>query len=376
MDIDQIIGKPKTELDTPCLVIDKLLLEYNLTKMQALTDLQKKHLRPHVKTHKCSKLCQLQIRTGAIGISACKVSEAEVLTSHDIKGILITSPIVTKNKIERLLRCVKRSKNLTVVIDEAQNAQNLNAEAQRIGLTLNVLVDIDSGIGRTGVAYEKALEFGQLLHELPFLNLKGIQCYAGNLQHITDYEERKKVSLEVMNKAAEVARSFIANDLPCEIVTGSGTGTYDIDVTVEEVTEIQPGSYTVMDQEYAVIGSKEHSNSFEVFKPSMTLLTTVISANHYSHVTVDAGTKSLYINPIPPKIIYPTGLQYDWAEYGDEHGKITSIAKYDVLPKLGSIVELIVSHCDPTINLFNYFHITENQKVVDIWPIDMRGKSQ
>ena len=114
------------------------------------------------------------------------------------------------------------------------------------------------------------------------------------------------------------------------------------------------------------------ANQGPYFKPAMTLITTVISANHQSHVTVDAGLKSLYKDPTFPKIINPGGLYYDWDLFGDEHGKVTGAT----LPKVGDVIEMIVSHCDPTINLFDRFYVIENGHLIDEWPIDLRGKSQ
>ena len=235
---------------------------------------------------------------------------------------------------------------------------------------------MDSGIGRTGVNFRDALDLGIKINQLKWLQLVGIQCYAGNLQHIASFDARKSQSLNIMENASSMVRTFRKHGLPCSILTGTGTGTYDIDVEATEITEIQPGSYTVMDIEYSVIGSKDHSASFSTFKPAMTLLTTVISSNRSEHVTVDAGTKSIYVDAVnKPKIISHQGLAYNWGGFGDEHGKITAVngAK---LPSNGDVLELIVPHCDPTINLFDKFFIIENGYVVDVWDIDLRGRSQ
>ncbi|STX50116.1 alanine racemase [Legionella busanensis] len=374
MDDYNPVGLSKFELDTPCLVIDKNKLLYNLQLMQQHVLAHNIQVRPHVKTHKCSKLATLQLQYGAIGVSAAKVAEAEVLIAAGIHSILITSPVVTPNKITRLLNCVKQAPETMIVVDNQNNVATLNAAAQAQQIKINVLIDIDPGIGRTGIKPEKALELGKYIQSCQGLELKGLQCYAGNLQHIKSYEERRKSSLEVMQMASNLVKEFKQKGLPCEILTGSGTGTYDIDIEASEVTEIQPGSYTVMDVDYTVIGSKKDPNCFHTFQPAMTLLTTVISANRAEHVTVDAGTKSIYVDKHQPKIIVPKGLSYDWGGFGDEHGKITAID--GKLPKLGDVLELIVPHCDPTINLFDKFFICENDLVVDCWDIDLRGKSQ
>ncbi len=370
------IGLKKTELDTPCLTIDINLLKCNLAFMQSHSINHKINIRPHAKTHKCTEIAKMQISYGAIGISVAKVSEAVVLTDNGISNILITSPIIGTNKIEKLLRCMENALEIIVVVDNEKNIADLNAAAQSIGSKINVLVDIDPGIGRTGVALNHALDFAKKIKKLDALNLLGIQCYAGNLQHIKSYNDRRDASLKIMNAGSHIVKLFEKHGIACPIFTGAGTGTYDIDIASTRLTEIQPGSYVVMDTEYSDIESKNGSDLSSTFYPSMTLLTTVISSNRYEHVTVDAGTKSIYVDfNQKPKIISHNNLQYDWGVFGDEHGKITSSNK-ERLPTNGEVIELILPHCDPTINLFDQFFITDNDIVIDVWPIDLRGHSQ
>ncbi|CDZ77696.1 D-threonine aldolase [Legionella massiliensis] len=372
----QFIGLRKEELDTPCLVIDQEKLHSNLELMRQHASHSQVNLRPHCKTHKCSKLAKLQLEYGAIGISVAKVSEAEGLINEGVRGVLITSPIVTSYKIARLLRCLQKAPDTIIVLDNEENLRELNQAAASIQQRLNVLVDLDPGIGRTGLKPEPALQLAKKVVNSDWLSLLGLQCYAGNLQHISSYEERKARSLAVMQQASGVVRNFREAGLPCEILSGTGTGTYDIDVAASEITEIQPGSYTVMDVEYAAIGSKENQQTFTSFQHAMTLLTTVISSNREEHVTVDAGTKAIYVDAHnKPKIISHTSLAYDWGGFGDEQGKISAVngAK---LPKNKEVIELIVPHCDPTINLYNQFFLTSNDVVVDVWDIDLRGASQ
>ena len=371
-----LIGLKKRELDTPCLVIDIQALKTNLEVMRQHSIKTNVQIRPHCKTHKCSKLAQMQLEYGAIGVSAAKISEAEILVSHGIQNILVTSPVITPFKISRLLACVEKAPEMMVVVDNEKNILDLNRAGESIKKPIHVLVDLDAGIGRTGVSAEKAIEFGKKITQLKWLNLVGIQCYAGHLQHIASFNARKNQSLKVMEYASDVVKKFRVHGLPCAILTGTGTGTYDIDVEATEVTEIQPGSYVVMDVEYSVIGSKQHTDAFTAFKPAMTLLTTVISTNRSEHVTVDAGTKSIYVDSAnKPKIISHLGLEYDWGGFGDEHGKVTATHQ-TALPSNGDVLELIVPHCDPTINLYDKFFITDNDRVIDVWDIDLRGKSQ
>lgn len=365
----------KYEIDTPALVIDKDKLNANLELMQTLAEQAGKNLRPHIKTHKCSEIAQMQIKHGAIGVSAAKVSEALALAKNGIENILITSPVVTASKINSLLACRKLDHGLIVVCDSVGNSDMLNQAAVQSGLNLNVLVDIDPGIGRTGVHCDDAMALAQHIHQkCDALSFEGIQSYAGNLQHVQNYQQRKQLSLDVMNKAANLRNIMLTNGLPCHILTGSGTGTYDIDINIDAVTEVQPGSYTVMDVEYSAIGSLENALCFKRFQPAMTMLVTVISANRSDHVTVDAGTKAIYFDPnTKPLIISHPGLHYDWSIFGDEHGKITADNGFP-LPRAGEVLELIVPHCDPTINLYDEMFLTQGDRVIDTLKIDARGK--
>jgi D-serine deaminase-like pyridoxal phosphate-dependent protein len=207
------------------------------------------------------------------------------------------------------------------------------------------------------------------------LHLRGIQAYAGHAQHIQSYEARKQTSHRCLEEAVRVFREIRARVPTCTIFSASGTGTFDIDLEVAEISELQVGSYVVMDAEYLAIGSADDGTRFVSFAPALRLLTTVISANHKEFVTVDAGLKSLYKDGAKPQVIVPqdSAWVYDW--FGDEYGRITSTASSE-LPALGTVLELVTSHCDPTINLFDRYHLTRGDEVVGTWPIDLRGCSQ
>ena len=369
------IGASKWSLDTPCLLIDLDLLEKNIRTMQDYLNAHGKKLRPHAKTHKCSTIAKKQVEAGGVGICVAKVSEAEALVKAGLRGLLITSPVVTDQKIVRLMECLFRDPELMVVVDHPTNARMLNEAARKQGGRLSVLVDLDPGMGRTGASFREGLALGEWIASLPALRLRGVQCYAGHAQHIVRFEERKDFSLGWLGQAAEVFRQFKSSGLSPEIFTGSGTGTHEIDWQVPELTDLQAGSYTLMDADYLQIGSSRNAQKFENFPPALTLLATVISANRSEFFTVDAGLKALYHHGPNPSVQHPEGLdlKYEWA--GDEHGKVfvsNPARKFEI----GQVLELIVPHCDPTVNLFDFFYITRGGTVVDVWPIDLRGKSQ
>ncbi|MCP4630387.1 MAG: DSD1 family PLP-dependent enzyme [bacterium] len=366
----------KFELDTPCLVLDLDILEENLGKMQAASTAAGKKLRPHAKSHKCSALAGKQLEHGAVGICAAKVSEAEVLVNNGIHGVLVTGPVASEKKAARLVTLLKQSPSLMTVVDHAESIELIDRLLTIADLHMDVLVDIDVGLQRTGVPPFRALELVDRVRASKNLRLKGIQAYAGQVQHIHRYDERKKVSIECMSQAAEIFRQLQTREASCMIFSGAGTGTCEIDLGIAELTELQVGSYALMDAEYLAIETARYTELVDFFPAALTMLTTVISASHDTHVTVDAGLKALYRDGGQPQVVTAKwrSLRYDW--FGDEYGMLRAENKTTTLPRLGKVIELVVSHCDPTVNQFDGYFLTRNNKVVDQWPIDLRGRSQ
>ena len=366
----------KFDLDTPCIVLDLDIIEDNLGRMQAGATAAGKNLRPHAKSHKCSTLARRQLEHGAIGICAAKVSEAEVLVNDGVHGVLVTGPVASEKKAARLVKLLGVSPSLMTVVDHAESIKLLDRLLADADLDMDVLVDIDVGLQRTGVPPSEALELAELVLASKHLRLKGIQAYAGQVQHIQRYDERKTASIACLSQAAEVFRQLQAKAASCTLFSGAGTGTCEIDLEIAELTELQVGSYALMDAEYLAIESARQPEFAGFFPAALTLLTTVVSASQETHVTVDAGLKSLYRDGGHPQVVTADyrALRYDW--FGDEYGRLSAKDRTDALPRLGTVVELVVSHCDPTVNQFDCYSVTRGNKVVGQWPIDMRGRSQ
>jgi D-serine deaminase-like pyridoxal phosphate-dependent protein len=371
----ELIGRKKHELDTPCLVVDLDLLDENLQKMQARVKAAGKALRPHAKTHKCSTLAKMQVANGAIGVCAAKVSEAEALVEAGMSGILITGPVAGREKVNRLVSLLGQAPFLMAVVDHPVTIAQLETRLAEKGRQLDVLLDIDVGQRRTGVAPGKAVELAKHILSLKHIRLRGIQAYAGHVQHIPRYEDRKSASREAIRKAAAVFKQLQTLTEAGTIFSASGTGSARIDLSSKELTELQAGSYALMDSEYLAIESADGSDAAD-YHPALTMLTTVVSGSRDRQVTVDAGLKALYRDGGRPRVLTPEygQLHYDW--FGDEYGKLSAPNRATLLPELGMVLELVVSHCDPTVNLFDCLHITRAGKVVDVWPIDLRGRCQ
>lgn len=357
------------EIDTPSLILDIDIFNENLLKMRDFAAAHGKKLRPHAKTHKCPEIAHRQIKCGnCIGICAAKLSEAERLADHNINDILITSPVTAPWKIMRAADLNKRINNLQITVDNHEQIKLLaNAAADK---KIHVLIDVDPEMGRTGVAFNEVVSFGKFIAQFPQLVLDGVQCYAGHLQHIKNLTERTKESSRLMKKGAEVFNELKKIIPTCQIFTGTGTGTSLADVLIPEVTDIQVGSYCMMDTEYLGIEFGDIQ-----YRPALRIISSVISANHAGNATIDAGTKAVYVTPdAPPKVIANDKLRHDikysW-DFGDEHGHL--MFPPEISMKAADRVEMVVSHCDPTVNLFDELLIVKNGKIIDRWDIALRG---
>lgn len=360
----------KSMLDTPCLVLDINLFEKNLIAMRDFAAAHGKKLRPHAKTHKCPEIARRQISCGnCAGVCAAKLSEAEKLADAGISDILITSPLSDSGKIRRAGELNKKIPGLKLTVDHPEQVKRL-ADCAFGERPLHLLVDADPEFGRTGVPFDQVPEFGRFIASFPQLRLDGVQCYAGHLQHISSFDERCAESTRLMRAGAAVYSILAAEFDTCRIFTGTGTGTLPADLLIPEVADVQVGSYCMMDAEYLAI---EHGPV--KFQPALRIISGVVSANHRGHATIDAGTKAVYVTPGAPAQVISgnvinNDLSYHW-DFGDEHGHLTLSGQTILNP--GDRVELIVSHCDPTVNLFDELMIVDGEEVIDRWEIALRG---
>jgi D-serine deaminase-like pyridoxal phosphate-dependent protein len=361
------IGMSKWDLDTPALVLDIGLAERNLAAMAAHARRLGKNVRPHVKTHKTPILARMQLEHGAIGVAAAKLGEAEAMILGGIKDVLLTSEIIGAPKINRLLGLSRRA-NLIGVVDDAEAAEAISSAFEQAGLVHDVLVDVNVGQDRTGVdPGEPALALARTIKDLPGLRLRGLQGYEGHIQHVYDQVERMEVCRAAMRKLCDTARLLREAGLAIDIVSTAGTGTYAICGEFPEVTELQPGSYVVMDADYGRVGGLD-------FAHSLTILTTVISRRAPDRAVCDAGHKASSTDSGMPVVKDLPGARY--VKASDEHGNLTLEGEAVNRIRLGDKIELIPGHCDPTINLHDYFHVVRDDRLEAIWPIAARGAVQ
>lgn len=360
-------GLSKHDLPTPSLLVDLDLMDSNIETMGAFVRSSGLSLRPHVKTHKCGEIARRQVLAGAVGVCAATLREAEAMAQAGIAGILITGEAVGREKVERLVRLTRRQPDTMSVVDCAAHAEQLSDAARAAGVTLNVLIDIDPGLHRTGIpAGDGAIALAEQIAGLPGLLLRGLQCYSADTSHVPGFEARRAHSEHCMLPAIETFSRLKEIGLPVEIMSGASTGTYNIDAAFTGMTELQCGSYVFMDVDYRKIGGRG-GPEYEDFAQCLTVLATVISRNHPRMATVDAGFKAFATDrPFGPVLKGITGVTYRFG--GDEHGML-ELEDPSREIRLGDRLEFVIPHCDPTVNLHDQIYGLRGDRVEAVWPI-------
>ncbi len=357
------IGQAIEALPTPALLVDEERLSQNLQKMAAFFAAGQSRLRPHVKSHKCSALALRQIRAGAIGITAATVEEAQAMASAGVRDILIANQIVNPYWVECLLQ-VARICDLKVAVDSAALAQQLSAAAEHAGVELGAVVEVDVNMGRCGCPPgEPACQLAHLVAGLPHLRLRGFMGYEGHAVGIEDPGERARVCREAMAQLVGTAKRAREQGLPVEIVSAGGTGTHDVAGRYPGVTEVQAGSYALMDLQYRrVVPGFEHA---------LTILSTVISRPTASRAVTDAGLKSMSTEFGLPAVTGLSGVVLE--DLSEEHGILRiEDPQHPLAP--GARVQLYPSHGCTTVNLHRRLYLVRDGKVSGVWAIDgVRG---
>jgi D-serine deaminase-like pyridoxal phosphate-dependent protein len=232
-------------------------------------------------------------------------------------------------------------------------------------VTIGVLVDVNVGQGRCGVEPgEAALTLARQVSSAPGLRLRGVMGYEGHLQPLRDRGERESRTRAAMHGLVETARRIRGAALPCDIVSSGGTGTYDISGRVDGVTEIQAGSYALMDTDYGSVGVP--------FEQAFTVLGTIVSRPSPERCVADCGHKSMTKDHGNPSVRGIEGAQV--TALNDEHAVIAVPASCTL--SIGDRIHLIPSHTDPTVNLHDVFYAVDGDRVVGVWPIAARGYAE
>ncbi len=363
------IGQREDEVDTPALLIDLDSFEFNLDTMAAFLAGTGVKLRAHAKTHKSPVVAHRQIARGAVGQCVQKVAEAEALAWGGVKNILISNEVVGADKLARVT-ALARICTIALCADSPVHVTAIEAAAAEAGVNLTVLVEIDVGMNRAGIAAgSEAVALAQMIAASPHLTFGGLQSYQGRAQHLRTVAERQAASGAAVDATRLTIDMLRQQGLECAIVGGAGTGTFPIEAGSGVYNEIQAGSYCFMDVDYGK-NLDDSGKPVSMFRNSLFVLATVISQPRTGIAVVDAGHKAVAIDSGMPTIWERP--EFTYAGASDEHGRIV-IADGAAPPVIGDKLRLVPGHCDPTVDRFDWYVGVRNGRVECLWPIAARG---
>lgn len=363
------IGMALEDVDTPALLLDLDAFEFNIQLMAGFAKKFGINHRPHAKTHKSPVVAQKQIAAGAVGQCCQKVAEAEILVAGGVSDVLVSNQIVGRRKLDRLAG-LARNANISVCVDDQDNINQINAAAKRFNAKIDVLVEIDIGAGRCGVVPGKAaVELAQIIAKNSNLTFGGLQAYQGRAQHIRGFGERK-IAIEKAGKLVQETIHLLSEaGLECRLVTGAGTGTFQFEADSGIWNELQAGSYCFMDADYG-LNLNETGEFINTFRNSLFIWSTIMSHPTKDRAVVDAGHKATSIESGLPLVADLKDVKYVSAS--DEHGSL-ALGRDAIDLKIGQKIRLIPGHCDPTVNLHDWYIGIRNGMVEAIWPVEARG---
>lgn len=363
------VGMPLDEVDTPALILELDAFESNLRTMTNAVAPSGLRLRPHAKTHKCPAIALRQIELGAVGVCCQKVGEAEAMVRGGVKDVYVSNEVVGASKVIRLAALAREAKVSTCVDDPVQ-VTALSRAAADFGSEIDVFVEVDVGANRCGTPPgEPAAQLARRVADAPGLRLAGIQAYQGSAQHLRSEAERSEAIQAAVAQVNESKEAMAKAGLSCDLVTGAGTGTFSHERDSGTYGELQVGSYIFMDADYARNLDAE-DRPVSTFLHSLFIWCTVMSHPTPGKALVDAGLKAYSMDSGPPVVAGLPGVEFERAS--DEHGRLaikesaTSLAVSDKL-------KLIPGHCDPTVNLYDWYVCIRNNRVEALWPITARG---
>jgi D-serine deaminase-like pyridoxal phosphate-dependent protein len=363
------IGMPLDEVDTPALVIDLDAFERNLARLPERIAGTQVRLRPHAKTHKCPVIALKQMARGAVGVCVQKLGEAEAMVYGGVGDVLVTNEIVGRQKLRRLAALAQTAR-VAVCADDMGQVRELDAVAGEAGVRLPVYVEVNMGGNRCGVEPgQPALDLARRVADTSHLVFAGLQAYHGSAQHVRGWEERRQAIAQAAEKAGTTRDLLERDGIPCPVVTGAGTGSFEFETASGVYTELQCGSYIFMDADYGRNLDRDGAPT-KAFEPSLFVWATVMSRPAEERAIVDAGLKALAFDSGPPLVWDEPAASYERAS--DEHGRLAVAGATNRL-RIGDKIRLVPGHCDPTVNLYDWYVCIRRDRVEAIWPITARG---
>jgi 3-hydroxy-D-aspartate aldolase len=363
------IGMPLDEVDTPALLLDLDVFERNMDKLAKATAASGIRLRPHAKTHKCPSIARAQIARGAVGVCCQKVGEAEAMVAGGVQDVYVSNEIVGRSKLERLAALAKQA-TISLAVDNADNVAQIEAAAAKFDARINVYVEIAAGMRRCGVdPGPEAVALARAVKAAPHLHFAGLQAYHGSAQHIRGFDDRRK-AIDVAAEAAVTTRDLLRQaSIDCPLITGAGTGTFRFEMGSGIWGELQCGSYVFMDADYGRNLDQGGKPGGE-FEHSLFVWATVMSRPVRERAVLDVGLKGVATDCGMPLLDGVANVTYERAS--DDHG-VLKVGDTNHPLAVGDKIKLIPGHCDPTVNLYDWYVGIRNNRVEALWPITARG---
>ncbi|HXQ71745.1 MAG TPA: alanine racemase [Pyrinomonadaceae bacterium] len=359
-----------SELDTPALIVDLDIMEGNLMQMAEYCRRHNLRLRPHTKTHKIPELARKQMNCGASGITVAKLSEAEVMIDAGLNDLLIAYPIVGPTKTVRLASLAERAK-ITVSLDSVEAARGISAAVSDRGVNVGILVEIDVGFGRVGVANEtEALNLAQTVSSLPGLNFLGLMFFPG--QFGVEPHERAVLRAQVNQLLDRCVETFAHVGLPISVISGGSTPSrYESDC-FHGVNEVRPGTYIFNDRNTVGVSAASLNEC------ALSVLVTVVSTSVSGHAVIDGGSKTFSSDRYQAEDGRGFGLiKQDHAaeieRFSEEHGHI-NVSRSDRRYIVGERLMVIPNHVCSTVNLHDEIYGVRGEQVETVWRVAARGK--
>jgi D-serine deaminase-like pyridoxal phosphate-dependent protein len=359
-------------VETPHLSIDGAKMKKNIEKMAAIAERNGVALRPHVKTHKIPAIAQAQVEAGAAGITVAKVSEAEVMADAGLEDIFIAYPLVTDSKIRRAVELAQKLKKIIVGVDSLEGARRLSTAAG--DQIMEVRLEVDTGLRRTGVAYDEAVELAREIDAFDNLDLSGIYTYRGAVLGGSPTLDRKNAGLEEGDLMVSLADRMREREIDIRDVSLGSTPTAKYAAEVEGVTEIRPGTYVFYDRMQARLGA------CSLEECAATVVCTVVSRPHEDLAVIDGGSKTFATDVQPG--IEPLNLEGFGHGVGypgttlerltEEHGMLTVTGEHEL--KVGDTLRIIPNHVCSTVNLHDEVYLVGESGAVEEVRVAARGK--
>ncbi len=359
--VDPRIGLSLDQIETPSLLLNRIALNRNLNQMATFFNTRSSKLRPHFKNHKCVTLAKKQIAAGAVGMTCAKLAEAELLVAHGIENVLIANQVVGELKTTRLAKLAKKA-HVSVAVDHIKQIIDISNSAKKESSQVNLLVEVDIGMGRCGVQPgAAALELVQKILQLPGIRFAGLQAYEGHLVNVLDRAERTLRAQAAMKLAVDTRRLIENAGIIVPCISGCSSATYNSTGVMEGVNEIQAGTYVTMDKQY-----KKLLPEFEI---ALSILVRVISRPVPSKAVIDLGIKGAGCEFGSPEIQGFPNVEIPFF-LAEEHCVINQCPDWQI----GQTLHFIPTHACTTCNLHRELIVHENNLVVEVWPIEGSGK--